>query len=238
MAQGKITISTITHKIVTVDGEEHTLRSKEYQMLCLLLERAPLCVTRREIISHVWSGTYSADATINQTMKSIRRKLGDKDFTLIQTIPRMGYQIEHPELFSLEPAVNHEPIIQDSSGEDKQLNTQSHYEGKRENVKNILPVINENQRVKRWGMKLAIGMICFICGVVWHGVAPSFPLLTKIKERDEMSNSLISTVASGKDSTLLYDNYRFVCKYSWHDESQFALVCTKVELPEANTSSR
>lgn len=56
MAQGKITISTITHKIVTVDGEEHTLRSKEYQMLCLLLERAPLCVTRREIISHVWSG--------------------------------------------------------------------------------------------------------------------------------------------------------------------------------------
>ena len=179
MAQGKITISTITHKIVTVDGEEHTLRSKEYQMLCLLLERAPLCVTRREIISHVWSGTYSADATINQTMKSIRRKLGDKDFTLIQTIPRMGYQIEHPELFSLEPAVNHEPIIQDSSGEDKQLNTQSHYEGKRQNVQNILPVINENQRIKRWGMMVAIGIVCFICGVVWHGVAPSFPLLTK-----------------------------------------------------------
>lgn len=30
MKQGKITISTLTHKIVTVDGEEHTLRSKEY----------------------------------------------------------------------------------------------------------------------------------------------------------------------------------------------------------------
>jgi len=238
MAQGKITISTITHKIVTVDGEEHTLRSKEYQMLCLLLERAPLCVTRREIISHVWSGTYSADATINQTMKSIRRKLGDKDFTLIQTIPRMGYQIEHPELFSLEPAVNHESVIQDDSREEKQLNTHSHYESKRENVQNILPVINENQRVKRWGMMVAIGIICFVCGVLWHGVVPSFPILAKNKGRDEISNSLISAVTSGKDSTLHYDNYRFVCKYSWHDEAQFALVCTKVEFPESNTSPR
>ncbi|NLS52455.1 winged helix-turn-helix domain-containing protein [Hafnia alvei] len=238
MAQGKITINTITHKIVTADGEEHTLRSKEYQMLCLLLERAPLCVTRREIISHVWSGTYSADATINQTMKSIRRKLGDKDFTLIQTIPRMGYQIEHPELFSLEPAVNHEPVIHDDSREDQQLNTQSHYESKRDNVQTTLPVINENQSVKRWGMMVAIGILCFICGVLWHGMAPSFPLLTKTKGREEISNSLISTVTSGKDSTLLYDNYRFVCKYSWHDESQFALVCTKVELPESNTPSR
>lgn len=235
MKQGKITISTLTHKIVTVDGEEHTLRSKEYQMLCLLLERAPLCVTRREIISHVWSGTYSADATINQTMKSIRRKLGDKDFTLIQTIPRMGYQIEHPELFSLEPIVNNAPTHQENSVSEKKQQSTFSSEVNKPKTQNIRQVNNDVYGIKRWSGSVTIGILCFICGVLWHGGTSTLPILLKSKARDDIPNSLISTAKQGGDSAIISDDYRFVCKYSWHGEEQFSLVCTKVKLSENET---
>ncbi|EHM38530.1 MULTISPECIES: winged helix-turn-helix domain-containing protein [Hafnia] len=232
MKQGKITISTLTHKIVTVDGEEHTLRSKEYQMLCLLLERAPLCVTRREIISHVWSGTYSADATINQTMKSIRRKLGDKDFTLIQTIPRMGYQIEHPELFALEPIVNNDPVHPGNSVSEKKQQSAFSPEDNKPKTQNIHPANNHTYGIKRWGGSVTIGILCFICGMLWHGGAPTLPILLKSKVRDDIPNSLISAAKQEEGSAIISDDYRFVCKYSWHGEEQFSLVCTRVKLSE------
>lgn len=235
MKQGKITISTLTHKIVTVDGEEHTLRSKEYQMLCLLLERAPLCVTRREIISHVWSGTYSADATINQTMKSIRRKLGDKDFTLIQTIPRMGYQIEHPELFSLEPRVNNDPGQQGNSTSEKKQPSAFSPDDNKLQTQNIPPVNNDAYGIKRWGGSATIGILCFICGMLWHGGSPTLPILLKSKVRDDIPNSLISVTKHGEESAIISDDYRYVCKYSWHGEEQFSLVCTRVKLSENET---
>lgn len=102
MSNGIIKINTFTHQVETLKGEINDLRNKEYQILTLLLAHAPICVSRQELIAQVWSGSYSADATINQTIKSIRKKIGDTQLTLIQTVPRVGYQIEHPEFFQLE----------------------------------------------------------------------------------------------------------------------------------------
>ncbi|WP_431222002.1 winged helix-turn-helix domain-containing protein [Serratia sp. L9] len=75
------------------------LRWKEYQVLSLLVARSPELVSRSEIIENIWKGTYCSDSTINQTIKSIRQKIGDAEHTLIRTIPRLGYKIENKDFF-------------------------------------------------------------------------------------------------------------------------------------------
>lgn len=75
------------------------LRWKEYQILSLLVARSPELVSRSEIIENIWKGTYCSDSTINQTIKSIRQKIGDAEHTLIRTIPRLGYKVENKEAF-------------------------------------------------------------------------------------------------------------------------------------------
>ncbi|WP_025245801.1 winged helix-turn-helix domain-containing protein [Candidatus Sodalis pierantonius] len=70
------------------------LRWKEYQILRLLVENSPKAVTRGEFVNRIWKGTYCSDSTINQTIKSIRKKIGDKEHEIIKTVPRVGYIIE------------------------------------------------------------------------------------------------------------------------------------------------
>ncbi len=75
------------------------LRWKEYQILSLLVARSPELVSRSEIIENIWKGTYCSDSTINQTIKSIRQKIGDSEHTVIRTIPRLGYKVENKAIF-------------------------------------------------------------------------------------------------------------------------------------------
>ncbi|WP_024910189.1 winged helix-turn-helix domain-containing protein [Chania multitudinisentens] len=75
------------------------LRWKEYQILSLLVARSPELVSRSEIIENIWKGTYCSDSTINQTIKSIRQKIGDNGHTIIRTIPRLGYKVENKAIF-------------------------------------------------------------------------------------------------------------------------------------------
>nr|WP_262926359.1 helix-turn-helix domain-containing protein [Serratia fonticola] len=76
------------------------LRWKELQILSLLVNRSPELVSRSEIIETIWKGTYCSDSTINQTIKSIRQKIGDTEHALIRTIPRLGYKVEDKTIFN------------------------------------------------------------------------------------------------------------------------------------------
>ncbi|MBS0967376.1 helix-turn-helix domain-containing protein [Nissabacter archeti] len=93
----KLTIKNLD--VFIPPNEISHLRWKEYQILSLLFSRSPELVTRTEIIENIWKGTYCSDSTINQTIKSIRQKIGDDDHVLIKTIPRVGYKIDRKELF-------------------------------------------------------------------------------------------------------------------------------------------
>nr|WP_232810756.1 winged helix-turn-helix domain-containing protein [Serratia proteamaculans] len=84
---------------MTPSREKFRLRWKEYQILSLLVARSPELVSRTEIIENIWKGTYCSDSTINQTIKSIRQKIGDTEHTLIRTIPRLGYKVENKAVF-------------------------------------------------------------------------------------------------------------------------------------------
>ncbi|WP_260628452.1 transcriptional regulator [Serratia liquefaciens] len=85
--------------VLTPSREKFRLRWKEYQILSLLVARSPELVSRTEIIENIWKGTYCSDSTINQTIKSIRQKIGDAEHTLIRTIPRLGYKVENKGVF-------------------------------------------------------------------------------------------------------------------------------------------
>ncbi|WP_074012975.1 helix-turn-helix domain-containing protein [Candidatus Sodalis sp. SoCistrobi] len=66
---------TVDNLDVKVAPDLHTrLRWKEYQILSLLVKNSPKAVTRGEFVNQIWKGTYCSDSTINQTIKSIRKK--------------------------------------------------------------------------------------------------------------------------------------------------------------------
>ncbi|AGB82935.1 DNA-binding protein with winged-HTH domain [Serratia sp. FGI94] len=105
---------TIRNLNVLIPSRKSTrLRWKEYQILSLLVANSPELVTRAEIIESIWKGTYCSDSTINQTIKSIRQKIGDSDHTIIRTIPRLGYRVENRAIFNFLSDDSHddEPIL-------------------------------------------------------------------------------------------------------------------------------
>ena len=81
------------------------LREQVFQVLRMLLEREGKIVTREEIKSKLWANdtVVDFDHSINTTIKSLRRALGDsaEDPRYIETLARRGYRlmvpIEYPE---------------------------------------------------------------------------------------------------------------------------------------------
>jgi len=80
--------------IVTIgNGEEVVLRPKERELWDFLVEQSPNIVSRKLLEAHIWAGRYVTDFTINQTINSLRRKIGDLSREIIITKPRKGYAI-------------------------------------------------------------------------------------------------------------------------------------------------
>ncbi|MFP2428862.1 winged helix-turn-helix domain-containing protein [Enterobacter ludwigii] len=76
------------------DGDEILLRAKEKGMLDVLINSSPEYMSRDALCDAIWDGRHVSDFTINQTINSLRKKIGDSDKELIQTIPRKGYAID------------------------------------------------------------------------------------------------------------------------------------------------
>ncbi|RME12563.1 MAG: DNA-binding response regulator [Bacteroidetes bacterium] len=73
-------------------GEEVTLAKKEFELLCLLLEKPGKVFTREEIFSKVWGAdVIVGNRTIDVHIRKLREKLGDK---YIKTIKGIGYRFE------------------------------------------------------------------------------------------------------------------------------------------------
>lgn len=113
---------TVDNLDVKVAPDLHTrLRWKEYQILSLLVKNSPKAVTRGEFVNQIWKGTYCSDSTINQTIKSIRKKIGDKEHEIIKTVPRVGCIIEEKHRFDMHSSP---PYTLPVSGADSQAGRQ------------------------------------------------------------------------------------------------------------------
>ena len=80
--------------IVTLNGVELSLASKEYEILKLLMENKNSVVSREAILDKVWGYDNSGDIRLlDNHIKKLRKKLGSAG-TMIKTVIRRGYRLE------------------------------------------------------------------------------------------------------------------------------------------------
>lgn len=91
-------VLTLDSRIVTRDGEQLTLRHKEFELLTLLMSRAGEVVTRAEIFDRVWGTDWLGDTrTLDVHIRWLREKLEEEPGrpVLIKTVRGVGYRFEN-----------------------------------------------------------------------------------------------------------------------------------------------
>ena len=75
------------------DGEPLHVSTKAFDLLQQLLESAPRVVSKREILDHIWPGTFISEGTLPSVVAELRSALGDdaKESQFIRTVHRVGY---------------------------------------------------------------------------------------------------------------------------------------------------
>ena len=90
---GDISLHVQTHKVFR-GKKEIKLTRKEYMLLEYLLRNRGVVLSRAMILEHVWDvNTDPFTYTIEAHITSLRKKLGDKDRTIIETITGSGYRL-------------------------------------------------------------------------------------------------------------------------------------------------
>lgn len=79
--------------IVTKDGAEFSLPKKEFELLCLLMEKPDIVLSRDIIMQSVWGGeVIVGERTIDVHIRKLREKLGSQ---YIKTIKGVGYKFKN-----------------------------------------------------------------------------------------------------------------------------------------------
>ncbi|MCA9382059.1 response regulator transcription factor [Candidatus Dojkabacteria bacterium] len=82
-------------RVVTRGKKEVELTKIEFNILEYLLRNKSLIVTNEQLIESVWGEDSDLlDPPIRSHIKNLRKKIGDDDFTIIKTIPGIGYKID------------------------------------------------------------------------------------------------------------------------------------------------
>ena len=89
--------------------QEQHLRQKTFQVLVYLLDRRERLVPKEELMKAVWKDTAVTDDALVQSIKEIRRALGDNSHNprFIKTVPKAGYRF----IGSLEECRADAPVI-------------------------------------------------------------------------------------------------------------------------------
>ncbi len=91
LSAGDITVNKERVQVFR-NGEEVVLPKKEFELLCLLLEKPGKVFTREEIFNKVWGADVIVGTrTIDVHIRKLREKLGDN---YIKTIKGIGYRFE------------------------------------------------------------------------------------------------------------------------------------------------
>ena len=92
LSLGELSVDGGRH-LVRVAGEDVALTLKEFQLLCLLLERPGTVFTRDQLLSTVWGYDFDgASRTVDVHVRTLRQKLGAAG-NLVQTVRGIGYKI-------------------------------------------------------------------------------------------------------------------------------------------------
>ncbi len=77
-----------------IGGRLLELTNKEYGLLCYLVERPSFVATRDELLNAIWGYDYDGESrTVDMHVKSLRRKIGDVNGEIVQTVRGVGYRL-------------------------------------------------------------------------------------------------------------------------------------------------
>ena len=85
----------VNKHIVTKNGQEIELTLKEFQILKLLIENKGNVLTRTFLLDKIWGYDYYGETrTLDVHIRDLRKKIGDNDSKLIETVRGVGYKIK------------------------------------------------------------------------------------------------------------------------------------------------
>ena len=85
----------VNKHIVTKNGQEIELTLKEFQILKLLIENKGNVLTRTFLLDKIWGYDYYGETrTLDVHIRHLRKKIGDNDSKLIETVRGVGYEIK------------------------------------------------------------------------------------------------------------------------------------------------
>src|SRR5215813_13542500 len=71
---------------------EIQLRPKSFEVLLYLVENADRLVPKEELIKAIWPNVVVTDESLTHCVSELRGALGDREQTIIKTVPRRGYR--------------------------------------------------------------------------------------------------------------------------------------------------
>lgn len=93
------TLDAARRGVIASNGTFTPLRPKSFDVLITLAERAPREVSKSDLFDAVWPAQAVTEDSLTQCVGDIRRALDDRDKTIIETIPRVGFRLipdRHP----------------------------------------------------------------------------------------------------------------------------------------------
>jgi DNA-binding winged helix-turn-helix (wHTH) protein len=89
---GSICVDADTREISTPSGPRHLTR-KAWSLLLLLIERRPDVVSKDEVFTRVWPGTFVSESSLQAAIHEIRRAIDDeaRRQSWIRTVHGVGY---------------------------------------------------------------------------------------------------------------------------------------------------
>jgi len=88
----------VAHRTVTVGEEKLDLTPKEFDLLTILMSNPERVYTRDDLLDRVWGMEYAGGTrTVDIHIQRLRKKIGDTDQQLLQTVYGIGYKAAAPE---------------------------------------------------------------------------------------------------------------------------------------------
>ncbi len=92
---GSLTVD-VTARIVTIDGEDVALATKEYDLLFYMLRHQNIALSREKLISDIWGyDFFGGDRTLDTHVKLLRKSLGPYSAHIV-TLRGVGYRFDVP----------------------------------------------------------------------------------------------------------------------------------------------
>jgi DNA-binding response OmpR family regulator len=80
-------------RVVTMNGEAVALTAKEFELLLLFMTHPGKVLSRRFILDQVWGNEFYDENNVEVYIRYLRRKLGDTEHELIETLRGVGYRL-------------------------------------------------------------------------------------------------------------------------------------------------